>query len=175
MEEYERAYCIWGYHEYKELTTLLAQAFVHDSLLHRLVCKSDHLCWQSCWLNYPLGSGRPPFGFSSFKLTLQMRTSSELSQEQSTQTIFVCMCYFRFTLSKCILIFRCRLKNINIVTPNFPIYMYLSHILKYTDMAWIVVHWKLSSPKKFSSPEVWNVSSPCYRLKDVHALEMSCD
>ena len=37
MEEYERACCIQGYHEYKVLTALLVKAFVHDSHLHHLV------------------------------------------------------------------------------------------------------------------------------------------
>ena len=40
MEEYARACCNRGYYEYKVQTVLLAKAFVHDSILHYLVCRA---------------------------------------------------------------------------------------------------------------------------------------
>ena len=102
-------------------------------------CKGDRLRWQSCWINDPLGSGRPLFCFSSLKLTSWTRTSSEPSQEQRTQNGYLCVHISRLIfISHCqnffvSIIFVAGWTNKNILTPNFPIYgkVYLSYILGY--------------------------------------------
>ena len=38
MEEYKRACCIRGYHDYNVVTALFVKAFVHDRFLHPLFC-----------------------------------------------------------------------------------------------------------------------------------------
>ena len=57
MKEY---CCNRGYHKYKVLTVLLTKVFMHDSLLHRRVCKAI-TCISTCQHvdNDRSGSGRP--------------------------------------------------------------------------------------------------------------------
>ena len=96
LEEYERACCIRGCHEYEVLTVLLAwplstTAFFTALFARAITCVGRHVD------NDPSGSGRPPFGF---KLTSRMRTSSVPSQEQSIQNSksHVLFSYRRLTL-----------------------------------------------------------------------------
>ena len=65
---------------YEVLMVLLAKAFVHERLLHHL-----HLLALADMLTVIQDPEDHLSVWSSFKLTLQMRTSGKLSQEQSTQ------------------------------------------------------------------------------------------
>ena len=115
MEKYERACCIQGYHEYKVLTALL-MAFVYISRLHCHVCRA--IAWVGRTILRDLKDHL--VAWSSFKLTSQMRTSREPSQEQSIQNGRLCVyiACVRITNLHSQKFFVCLIVN----TKLFPIY-----------------------------------------------------
>ena len=71
MERYERACCVQSY---QVLTAFLDKTFVHDSLLHCLVCKGDHLRWQTCW--------QRSFGIQKTILWFEVALNDSVSRDQ---------------------------------------------------------------------------------------------
>ena len=78
-------------HPYEVLTTLLSKDFVNYNL-HHLIYKGNHQLVLADMLTMIVRDLKDhPSASSSFELTLQMRTSSELSQEHSIQNGCLCV------------------------------------------------------------------------------------
>lgn len=113
LEDYERACCIWGYHGYKVLASSQDLCLWY-SLLHCLVCKVDHLRWQTCWQqsfwiwNTTLG----------LELALNWHCEWGLVNQIKSRVLFS---YRKFTLWKILvsLVFVAGWTNENILTPKF--------------------------------------------------------